>query len=68
VIYYQTVQLVIFLPTFNATCMRPKVDVMERVKKLRIWVASKQALKSLWEHLDIFRTPLEERERTCVKK
>jgi hypothetical protein len=22
-----------FLPTFNVACMRPKIDVMERVKK-----------------------------------
>jgi hypothetical protein len=30
VIYYQIVQLVIFLPTFNAPYMRLKINVMER--------------------------------------
>jgi hypothetical protein len=43
-IYYQTVQLVIFLPTFNALCMRSKIDVMERVKKLEIWKGREQGL------------------------
>jgi hypothetical protein len=42
VIYYQTVQLIIFLPTFNALYMRQKIDAIERVKKLRIWEQSKQ--------------------------
>jgi hypothetical protein len=40
------VQLVIFLPTFNAPCIRPKNDVMERVKKLGIWEQSKQGRRA----------------------
>ena len=35
-------QLVIFLPTFNALCKRPKIDVMERVKKLGTLKGTKQ--------------------------
>jgi hypothetical protein len=37
-------QLVIFLQTFNVSCMCLKIDVMERVKKLRIWKVSKRGL------------------------
>jgi hypothetical protein len=33
-----------FLHTFNTLCKRLKIDVMERVKKLRIWMASKRGL------------------------
>ena len=37
-IYNQTVQLVTFLPTFNALCMRLKIDVMKRERKnLEFW-------------------------------
>jgi hypothetical protein len=43
-IYYQIVQLVIFLPTFNVLCMRPKIDVMERVQKLGIWKGKEHGL------------------------
>jgi hypothetical protein len=31
-----------FLPTFNTPCKRLKIDVMERVKKLGIWMTSNQ--------------------------
>ena len=38
VIYNKTVQLIIFLPTFNTPCMCPKIDVMEREwKNLEFW-------------------------------
>jgi hypothetical protein len=47
VIYYQTVQLVIFLQTFNAPCIRQKIDVMERVKKLGIWKGREQGLSGI---------------------
>ena len=33
-----------FLPIFNTPCKRLKIDVIERVKKLGIWMASKQGL------------------------
>jgi hypothetical protein len=33
-----------FLPTFNTLYKRLKIDVMERVKKLRIWMTSKRGL------------------------
>jgi hypothetical protein len=48
-IYYQTVQLVIFLPTFNASCMLLKIDVTKRAKKLRIWKGREQGLVHIWE-------------------
>jgi hypothetical protein len=36
------VQLVIFLLTFNASYIRLKINVIQRVKRLRIWKQSKQ--------------------------
>jgi hypothetical protein len=37
-------QLVIFLPTFNALCIRLKIDVIKRVKKLGFFLPTFNAL------------------------